>query len=253
MFYDFKDRLPEINSIQQKIDGFRPLEENARTQLKEFYRIGLTYSSNAIEGNSLTETETKIVIEDGITIGGKSIKDHLEAIGHSEAYDLLYKLAKNGEITEYHIKELHRLFYHQIDPDNAGVYRKLKVFISGSDVVLPPPDKLDGLMGKLVDRLPKQKQDNHPVIYAALLHKEFVAIHPFLDGNGRTARLLMNLSLLQAGYPITIIPPGLREEYISSLRKTNRGEDKDFILLIENMVYESQKEYLRMLEAIQEE
>ena len=86
-----------------------------------------------------------------------------------------------------------------------------------------------------------------------MLHKEFVTIHPFIDGNGRTARLLMNLSLLQAGYPITIIPPGLREEYISSLRKTNRGEDKDFILLIENMVYESQKEYLRMLEAIQEE
>ncbi len=251
MFYDFKDRLTEIDGIQKKIESFRPLEENARAQLKEFYRIGLTYSSNALEGNSLTETETKIVIEDGITIGGKSIKDHLEAVGHSDAYDLIYKLAKNGEITEHHIKELHRLFYHQIDPDNAGIYRKIKVFISGSDVILPSPGRLAELMSKLVERLPKQKEDNHPVIYSAMLHKEFVTIHPFIDGNGRTARLLMNLSLLQAGYPITIIPPVLRDEYISSLRKTNRGEDKDFILFIENMVYESQKEYLRMLEALE--
>ncbi|MEW6664352.1 MAG: hypothetical protein AB1512_03920 [Thermodesulfobacteriota bacterium] len=104
------DKLRRIDELKARIDEFRPLSADLLTQLKEYFRIGLTYSSNALEGNSLTETETKVVIEEGITIGGKPIRDHYEAVGHSEAYDLLYELARRKEITERHIKDLHKLF-----------------------------------------------------------------------------------------------------------------------------------------------
>lgn len=115
-----KDILKKIDSIKAIIDAYRPLDSHMVKQLREYFRIGMTYSSNALEGNSLTETETKIVIEDGITIGGKPFKDHLEALGHSEAYDLLFRLAKHKDITEANVKELHRLFYYRISEDQAG-------------------------------------------------------------------------------------------------------------------------------------
>ena len=107
-----KDVLKKIDSIKTKIDAYRPMDSHTVKQLREFYRIGMTYSSNALEGNSLTETETKVVIEDGITIGGKPVKDHLEALGHSEAYDLIFRLSRHSYITEANIKELHLLFYY---------------------------------------------------------------------------------------------------------------------------------------------
>ena len=112
--------------------------------MREYFRIGFTYTSNALEGNSLTEIETKIVIEDGITIGGKCLRDHYEAIGHSEAYDLLFTMAKRKEITEGQIKELHRVFYYRIDPKQAGKYLKQKVFISGSAFIPPSPEIIPG-------------------------------------------------------------------------------------------------------------
>ena len=114
----------KIDALKAKIDGHRPIDAYMLKQVREYFRIGMTYSSNALEGNSLTETETKIVIEDGITIGGKPVKDHLEALGHSEAYDLLFRLAKGRDITEANVKELHRLFYYRIDAKQAGKYRK---------------------------------------------------------------------------------------------------------------------------------
>ncbi|KAF0159963.1 MAG: filamentation induced by cAMP protein fic [Syntrophaceae bacterium] len=121
-----KNILKKIDSIKTKIDAHRPLDSHMVNQLREYFRSSMTYSSNALEENSLTETETKIVIEDGITIGGKPVKDHLEALGHSAAYDLLFRLAKHQDITEANIKELHRLFYYRIDEDQAGKYRKQK-------------------------------------------------------------------------------------------------------------------------------
>lgn len=221
-------------------------------QLKEYYRIGLTYSSNALEGNSLTETETKIVLEDGITIGGKPIRDHYEATGHSEAYNLLYRLAKNKEITEKDILDLHRLFYYRIDEKNAGKYRKEKVIITGTEFIPPPPSKLSGLMKKFARNIPLIRKKYHPVEFSALIHKEFVTIHPFVDGNGRTARLLMNLALLQSGYVITIIPPVLRNYYISAIGKTQIEpvDNTTFVNFISAMVYESMKDYMRLLNAL---
>lgn len=250
----YQNRIKEIDALQEKINAFRPLKKQALNQLKKYFRIGLTYSSNALEGNSLTETETKIVIEDGITIGGKSLKDHFEAVGHSDAYDLMYKIAKHDVIQERDILSLHKLFYYHLDSKNAGKYRKVQVFITGSEFVPPSSDKVSHLMKNFVSRMPGLKTKHHPVEYAALLHKELVFIHPFVDGNGRTARLLMNLALLQKGYAVTIIPPILRGDYISTIKKTQvePKNDTQFINFISSMVYESQKEYLRLLEALRE-
>lgn len=238
--------LTEIDKLQEEINLFRPLPKNTLKQLRQYYRIGLTYTSNALEGNSLTETETKIILEDGITIGGKPIKDHYEALGHAEAYDLIYTLAKKQTFTEANIKKIHHLFYYRIDEKNAGKYRKQKVFITGSRHTFPSPEAVPGQMKEFIDKLPELEKKYHPVEYSALAHKEFVFIHPFVDGNGRVARLLMNLILLQKGFTIGIIPPILRVEYIRTLEKAHTDE-KDFIKFIAGTVKETQRDYLRLL------
>lgn len=248
-------KIEEIDKLQQEIDRYLPLDKHEFTQLKEYYRIGLTYTSNALEGNSLTETETKIVLEDGITIGGKTLRDHFEAVGHSQAYDHLFELAAGKSITQEDILEFHKLFYYRIDVKNAGKYRPVQVFISGANFVPPPPAKVPGLMKDFASKISQMENAYHPVEYAALLHKELVSIHPFVDGNGRTARLLMNLALLQHGYVITIIPPILSNDYITALKKIHAmpKDDRPFIDFISCMVYESQKDYLRLLSALREE
>lgn len=243
-----KDILKKIDSIKAKIDAYRPMDSHMVKQLREYFRIGMTYSSNALEGNSLTETETKIVIEDGITIGGKPVKDHLEALGHSEAYDLLFRLAKHKDISEANIKELHRLFYYRIDEDQAGKYRKQKVIITGTTFIPPAPEQITALMKSFVAGIPDDRSKHHPVEYSAILHRKLVTVHPFIDGNGRAARLIMNLALLQSGYPVAIIPPILRRDYLDTLNKTHKGDDKPFNKLIAGVCYESAKEYLRLLE-----
>lgn len=248
----YENKIKEIDELRKEVDKHRPFSKQILGQLKEYYRIGLTYSSNALEGNSLSETETKIVLEDGLTIGGKPVKDHYEAMGHSEAYSLLYELANNKEITEKDILELHRLFYYRIDNRNAGQYRKEKVIITGTTFIPPAPDKVPELMKKFVSIMPDLRKKCHPVELAALVHLEFVTIHPFVDGNGRTARLLMNLLLLQTGYVITIIPPVVRNDYIVAIKKsqTEQNDKKPFVNFISNMVYESMKDYIRILQKL---
>lgn len=241
------DRLKRIDALKVRIDGHRPIDTPMLKQIREYFRIGMTYSSNALEGNSLTETETKIVIEDGITIGGKPVKDHLEALGHSEAYDLLFRLAKGRDITESNVKELHRLFYYRIDAKQAGKYRKQRVIITGTDFIPPGPERIPELMKSFIAGIQETRAKHHPVEFAAIIHKELVTIHPFIDGNGRAARLLMNLALLQAGYPPAIIPPILRRDYLDTLNKTHKGDDRPFINFISGVCYESAKEYLRLL------
>ena len=238
----------EIDVLNKEIDAFRPLSKHLIKELKEYYRIGLTYSSNALEGNSLTETETKVILEDGITIGGKPIKDYYEALGHSEAYDFMCQLVKKKAfLTEGNIKKLHKLFYKRIGEKEAGKYRKEKVFISGSQYSLPAPEKVPLLMEKFVDGLKKLAKNYHPVEYAALAHKEFVFIHPFIDGNGRVARLLMNLILLQKGYVIALIPPLLRGEYIQKIEKAHT-DARDFVEFIARALKETQNGYLCLLQ-----
>ncbi len=249
--YDNKIKL--IDELQQEINNYRPLSRDSLRQLREYYKVGLTYTSNALEGNSLTETETKIVLEDGITIGGKPLKDHFEALGGAEAYDYIYKLCKKEAIVEKDIKNLHKLFYYRIDDKNAGKYRKKPAIITGVDVELPSPAEIPGLMREFAGDIIEIRKRCHPVEYAARLHARLVNVHPFIDGNGRCARLLMNLALLQSGYEITIIPPVVRNDYIDALKATNKGNNTPFTNLVSSMVYESQKDYLRLIRTLSKE
>lgn len=240
-----KNMYTQIDELQEKINAHRPLSEKLLKEIREYYRIGLTYTSNAIEGNSLTESETKIVLEEGITIGGKRLIEHLEAIGHSDAYNYVYELIKNTEITIEDICRLHHLFYFRIDEENAGKYRDTKAIITGSKYPLPTPGQLPDLMEELMIAITRFRKEKHPVEAAALAHKEFVFIHPFVDGNGRVARLLMNLILLQEGYEIAIIPPMIRNQYIQALEKAHVN-DQDFLSFIAKAVKETQQDYLRL-------
>ena len=247
----YENKIKLIDEYNKQIDSFRPLSTDTLAQLKAYYKVSLTYTSNALEGNSLTLTETKIIIEDGITIGGKPMKDHLEVLGHSDAYDLLYDLATNKEITEKEILQLHHLFYKSINEEKAGAYRDCNVIITGSEFALPKYKDVPKLMKEFASNLPKMKEQYHPVEFAARLHEGLVTIHPFVDGNGRAARLLMNLALLQAGYNITIIPPFVRNDYITALQEAQINNNKEpFVNFISEMVLESQKEYLKIIERL---
>ncbi len=246
----YQNRLQEIDMLKAKIDKFRSLPENILKQIQEYYKIGLTYSSNALEGNTLDLAETKVVIEDGLTINGKPMRDHLETLGHASAFNKLLELAKSNIITEENIKNLHKIFYAKIDSDNAGNYRQKPVIVTGADVNFPLPKELDDKMREFVLKLPQLKQELHAVEYAAMLHALFVNIHPFIDGNGRVARLIMNLALLQSGYNITIIPPVVRADYIRALQDSNHNNYQPFINFISEMVLEAQKEYLKIIERL---
>ena len=224
----------------------RPFPPETLKSLREYYRVGLTYTSNAIEGNSLTESETKVVIEDGLTIAGKPLKDVYEATGHAKAYDFLYEIAKDKPVDEAVILKLHNLFFSQIDKANAGAWRSVRVFISGSRRVLPAPEEIPSLMSKFVKWMTANEKQLHPVEFAALVHQKFVYIHPFVDGNGRVARLLMNLALLRAGWTMAIIPPICRHEYITALEKAGR-QPAIFIRFIRDRVCETQKELLWLM------
>jgi Fic family protein len=240
--------LKKIDALQNEIRALRPLGQQEARELRNYFKIGLTYSSNALEGNTLTETETKVVLEDGLTIGGKPLIYHLEAIGHAQAYDYMYELATKKTITEADICSLHRLFYAGINKEEAGVYRTRQVYITGTTFIPVAPSLVDKRMHTFADSIPVLQKTLHPVIYAATLHKELVTIHPFVDGNGRTARLVMNLALLQSGYVVTIIPPICRHQYIDTLKLSQcSGNDLPFFELVASAVYESQKDYKRLI------
>lgn len=249
----------DINRLYQKADQYkarinsaRPLSDSEAKDLDNYFKIGLTYSSNAIEGNTLTISETKVLLEDGLTVGGKPIRDYYEATGHAKAYDYMLTLV-NGEqqpLSEGHIKYIHKLFYSLIDENNAGQYRRERVFISGTEYIPPEPGKVPSAMKKFVAEMNAAQGAVHPIEYAARIHKGLVDIHPFMDGNGRTARLIMNLALMRSGYGIAMIPPVRRGEYIDTLRASQREKNADtapFLRLITECVIETQKDYCRLL------
>ena len=206
---EFKFDLPDnyfdkVDKLNKELNSKRPISKETLKSLKESINLEWTYNSNGIEGNTLTLRETQVVLE-GITVGGKSLKEHLEAINHEQAILFLDDLIKDKEpITEWNIKNIHQFVLKGIDNDNAGKYRDENVKIKGATHI--PPDYLivPELMEKLIINYEDWKK-YHPIIRAALLHGELVKIHPFVDGNGRTSRLVMNLSLMNSGYLPVII------------------------------------------------
>ena len=239
-----KQEYSICTEYKKRIDSLRPFPPETLQSLKEYYRVGLTYSSNALEGNSLTESETKLIIEDGLTVNGRPLHDVYEAVGHAKAYDELYNISKTKPLALADILRLHELFYHQINHEMAGKIRTGRVFLTGSRYKLPAPEAVPKLLNEFVDWFNASEDKLNPVEFAALVHQRFVFIHPFVDGNGRVARLLMNLSLMRSGYEIAIIPPILRGEYIAALEKAHRST-KTFCSFIALRVIETQKDLLR--------
>ncbi|NQT59737.1 MAG: Fic family protein [Bacteroidetes bacterium] len=244
LHYDFT----KVDELKQKIDDQRPLPKHTVKSLHEKLIVEWTYNSNAIEGNTLTLSETKVVLE-GITIGGKSVVEHLETINHREAIYFIEKLIQNNErLTEWNLKNIHALILKEIDNRNAGKYRNENVLISGAKHIPPNHYDVDNLMQKLLKEYHTEWESYHPVVKSTLLHGEFVKIHPFVDGNGRTARLLLNFELMKHGYTPIIIKNERRAEYYDVIDLAHTTFDYGpFIKLITDFVLESEELWMMVL------
>ncbi len=241
-------QLQQIDELQKQLAAHRPFEGDMLVQLRKYYRLGLTWTSNAIEGSSYTESETKILLEDGITVAGKTLQETMAALGHAKAYDYMFSLMKKKGLTEQDILTMHGMLEGGMETGIAGQYRTTAVFVTGTTFKFPSAMTVPGLMSTLFEKTMPELASWHPVIQAAKLHKEIVTIHPFSDGNGRVARLAMNTVLIQNSYMPVQIYPVIRQEYIDSLRHAQtQDDDADFIGLILQQEIESQKEILRIL------
>src|SRR3989338_1801686 len=251
MIFDrLQNLLNRIDEGKRLINQYRPLSPAIVSRLREQLVLEWTYNSNAIEGNSLTLKETQMVLQHGLTIGKKSMKDHLEAINHRDAIVFVEELAFNdNKITERNIKEIHSLVLKQIDSQYAGRYRDIQVRISGSSHT--PPEAIQ--LPQLMEQFAKKRLfyvEGHPVEQAALAHFDFVSIHPFVDGNGRTARLLMNLVLLKNGFPPAVILKNDRKKYYDALEKGHRGKTDDFIFVVGRAVERTLNLYFEVIPQI---
>ncbi len=245
------ERLARITKKKRRLDSLRPFPQALATNLDDWFKIELTYTSNAIEGNTLTRQETALVVEDGITVAGKTMREHLEAVNHAEAWEYVKTLVTKTrqELTEQDLLAIHRTILKGIDPSNAGGYRAVAVRLSGSEAILPNPAKVPTLMADFMEWLTEDNPD-HPAKIAGDAHYRLVKIHPFVDGNGRTARLLMELLLMQAVYPPAIISNTQRSQYIRSLETAHTtGSLNDYYALIFEAVEHSLDIYLQALEA----
>lgn len=226
------DYFQNIDEKLAKLNHKRPLSEDSAKSLRDAINLEWTYNTNGIEGSTLTLKETKVVLE-GITIGGKTIKEHLEVINHETAILYLESLIEyDSDISEWNIKSLHQLVLKGIDDENAGKYRNGNVIISGAKHIPSEHIRVPELMEKLIINYNDWKKF-HPIIRASLLHGELVKIHPFVDGNGRTARLIMNMELMKNGYVPVIIKKEKRLKYYELLDVAhNSGDYTEFVKFV---------------------
>lgn len=233
-----------IDDLKKKLDLHRPFSPITIKNLSEDIILRWTYHSNAIEGNRLTLLETKVVLE-GIAVSGKTLKDHFEAINHRNAiYYVEDIIRKEAPFSEWQIRNIHQLILKNIDDDNAGRYRQQNVLISGATTTPLDYTLLNDKMAQLVDWYNSEAYKLHPVERAAKVHADFVGIHPFIDGNSRTSRLLMNLELLKAGYPPCVITVENRLAYYEALDQWMAyGKTDAFIQLVSEAVLDGFKPY----------
>lgn len=249
---DIKELLNEIDVLKEQLSTLRPLPGEALKKIQDALDIEYTYESNRIEGNTLTLQETALVVNEGVTISGKSMREHLEAINHTEAINYIKDIAKQDiEISERTIKEIHALILHGIDRENAGRYRTVPVMISGSTHMPPQPYLIEKQMEDFMLRFKQMEAEKvHPVLIAAYLHDELVRIHPFIDGNGRTSRLLMNLYLLRHGYVIITLKGSndAKLNYYKALEKSHTEQlPEDFQKLVIEAEIAALQKYLSIM------
>ena len=246
-----RSQFQQIDKLKSWLDSFRPLSPIIVAELKKLSDVQFTYNSNAIEGNTLTQSETELVLSKGITVGGKTLEEHLEVIGHKDAIDYVETLAQQDKaISEWEIKQIHNLILRKIAPEEAGRYRQLDVKAAGTNYLYPAHYLLPQLMTEFMVWLNSQQaQTLHPIEYATAAHYRFVSIHPFRDGNGRTARLLMNLLLLRSGYPIVIISNSKRNDYINAVvyGQQNQDDTNRLLTLVLDAAKDSLVETLRLV------
>jgi Fic family protein len=237
--------LARIERKKAKLDSLRPLPSAAVHRLNEQLTVEWIYNSNAIEGSTLTLRETQLILETGLTIGGKSLREHFEVINHKDAIQYVEKLAGQTEpVTPFHVRQIHKLVLAHIDDENAGQYRRTQVSIAGAAFIPPPAWEIPQRMSEWESWLGEAETGLHPVICAALAHHKLVAIHPFIDGNGRTARLVMNLLLFRSGYPPTVLLQANRRGYYRALMQADAGQATPLANLVGRAVERSLNLYL---------
>lgn len=244
--------LQKADYNKLKISSAKPPAKEQLKSLEDYFRVCFTYSSNALEGSTLTISETKILLEEGLTAAGCPVKDCYEAVGHGAAYDFMIDLARQQHmvITEEVIKKLHWLIYHKIDAGQAGQYRTIQGTVPGTQYIPPSPEEVPHLMKHFADQIRSSRSTLHPIELAAMAHKRLVDIHPFAEGNGRTARLLMNLILVNSGYGIVPVPLVRGNDYINALSASRQLNDMEpFSMLIAECVIEAEQDYCRLLES----
>lgn len=216
--------LKRLEAKKAQLDKLRPLPTASISRLRDEILIEWIYNSNAIEGSTITLQETRLILETGLTVGGKSLREHFEVTNHKEAIQYVEDLVQNTEpITAFHVRQIHKLILTHIDDENAGSYRKTQVRIAGAPFTPPESWQITSLMAEWSDWVASAEGSMHPIVLAAQAHHRLVAIHPFVDGNGRTARLVMNLLLMRRGYPPTVILRANRRQYYSVLAKADSG------------------------------
>ena len=236
--------LERLDTKKRQLDELRPLPTAAVQRLKEQILVEWIYNSNAIEGSTITLHETKLILETGLTIGGKSLREHFEVINHRDAIEFVEALVDASEpISPFHVRQIHKLVLTRIDDESAGTYRNTQVRIGGAAHI--PPESW--LVAQQMDGWGQWLTDNtgaHPVELAAQAHHRMVAIHPFIDGNGRTARLVMNLILMRAGYPPTVILRTNRQQYYRVLSEADTGKAEPLVNFVGRAVERSLSMYL---------
>ena len=230
-FEGLEKQLERIHEKKRDLDKKRTIPSYVLKSIKDSLSIEWTYNSNSIEGNTLTLQETKMVIEDGFTIKGKSLREHFEVVNHQEAIEFVESLASNEYVlNKLDILSIHHLVLQKIEKDFAGKYRTSGVRISGANFVPPNALKVDEFVSELIDFANDSEVDI--LIRSAIFHHRFVWIHPFFDGNGRTARLLLNLILMKSGFQPAIILKNDRKKYYAALNQANNQDYSKLVLLI---------------------
>ncbi|WP_109022147.1 Fic family protein [Leptospira kobayashii] len=237
--------IKSIEGKKKELDRLRPLPKAILEKLREQFYLEWTYNSNAIEGNTLSLQETDLVLRQGITIGNKSLREHFEVINHKEGIDYLEKvIKKKTSISLNLIREIHGIILKNIDDEEAGVFRRTNVRITGASHIPPNAAKVYNLVEELVEWYYLNHKKLSVPELASWFHYKFVFIHPFIDGNGRTARLLMNLILMQEGYPPAVILHLDRRKYYRVLREADKGNPLGFMDFVGKSVERSLIIYL---------